>query len=212
MNKFIFLSKHLCRGKSVTRAFLDYKLRTLSLTGAVLDLGAGKNDMYSKFIPSQPGSTYSSLDQKLGSSIDFETDALPYKDGSFDTILLLNVLEHIYNHGHLLREIRRIKRVNGELIGFVPFLMWYHPDPHDFFRYTHESLTHTLANEGYRDIKVDVVSNGPYTAAFQMIYPTLPRFLRAPLFALFYVADHVFRRLRKNAVDRYALGYIFRAK
>lgn len=212
MKKFGFLAREIGKGKSVTRAFLDHKLRSLLLTGAVLDLGSGKKDMYSKFIPSQPGSTYAFLDQKQGSSVDFEKDALPYEDGSFDTILLLNVLEHVFNHGHLLREVRRIKRGEGELIGFVPFLMWYHPDPHDFFRYTHESLARMLADEGYRDIRVEVVANGPYTTAFQMIYPTLPRFLRAPFFAFFYAADHVFKKLRAKAIDRYALGYIFRAK
>ncbi len=123
MNEFLFLMRAIASGKSIIRSVLDYRLKRETLEGRIIDLGAGKKDMYGAFIPKAKDSTYELMDLKQGATINFEIDRLPYADFSFDTVLLLNVLEHIFNYAHLVKEIHRIKKTEGQLIGFVPFLM-----------------------------------------------------------------------------------------
>lgn len=206
---YLFLLKQVCRrGGSVHRAFLDYHLEQLKLEGDILDLGSGKHDMYRDFIPRDKERKYDIFDNKRGEGfIDFEKDTLPYQDGSYDTVLLLNVLEHIYNHRHLLQEVRRVKR--GRLVGSVPFIKWYHADPHDYYRYTHEALERILAECGYTDISIKPLVLGAYCTAFEQVRPTLPRILWPFMFSLCYGLDAIYRRLRPTNSQRYVLDYLF---
>ena len=213
MNDFFFLLKEVCRGKSLLRATLNYRLKKEFLEGHILDLGSGGDDRYSSYIPRSKDSTYSLFDVKQGEKhVDFETDTLPYETASYQTVLLLNVLEHIFNYGHLLEETRRIKKNDGMLIGYVPFLHWYHKDPHDYFRYTHESLEKILHNAGYTEVTIEKIYRGPYNTAFQMIHPTLPVFVRPFIFTPLYLCDVLFKTLRPNSGERYVFGYYFRAR
>lgn len=212
MKDFINLYKGIARGKSITRSMLEVRLRKEFLRGSILDLGAGKRDMYSSFIPKENNASFELFDIKQNENkVDFETDILPYSSKKYDTVLLLNVLEHLFNYSNILKEIHRIKKDDGVLVGFVPFLMWYHPDHHDYFRYTHESLERILKDCGYSKVTVEVIHKGPYMVAFQMIYPTIPRFLRIILFPFIFAIDSSFVALRGGATKRYALGYYFRA-
>jgi SAM-dependent methyltransferase len=61
-------------------------------------------------------------------------------DQSFDTIILSDVLEHIYEPQNLLRELYRILKQNGILMMNVPFYYWVHEIPHDYYRYTEYTL------------------------------------------------------------------------
>lgn len=44
------------------------------------------------------------------SKSDFTTDALPFGDGTFDTVIALDVLEHVYNPEKLLAEMDRVAK------------------------------------------------------------------------------------------------------
>ena len=68
------------------------------------------------------------------------TGALPFERGSFDTVLLTDVLEHIPEPTNLICEIARILRPGGKLILGVPFFYWLHEVPHDYYRYTEFAL------------------------------------------------------------------------
>ncbi|MFM2381267.1 MAG: hypothetical protein RLZZ76_34 [Candidatus Parcubacteria bacterium] len=212
MKDFLFLITEIAKGKSAIRSTLNFRLRDEFLSGRILDLGSGGSDRYSTFIPREKDSTYELLDIKKGAQINFESDSLPYADDTFDTIILLNVLEHLYHTQNILTEIKRIKKDEGVFIGYVPFLMWYHPDHHDYFRYTHEALSLMLAEAGYTDVSIEKIYRGPYISAFQMIHPTIPVFVRVALFPICYGVDVLFRRFRPAGAERYVLGYYFKAK
>ena len=212
MPPLFFILKSLYSGKTLVRTLLEYRLSKLTFKGEVLDLGSGGTDQYTKFIPREEGTRVILFDQKKGEECDFEKDALPYSESQFETILFLNVLEHIYNHRHILKEINRIKQDSGTLIGFVPFLKWYHADPRDFFRYTHEALEKLLHQTSYSNVTVEGLYLGPYSTAFDMILPTLPKFIRPVLYVPCFYLDVVFRKLRPAGAKRYVLGYFFTAQ
>lgn len=209
MCEFSFLVKEIWKGKSVIRSFLNLRLRKETLTGKTIDIGGGKNADYIAFMKRSEDVDLINFDIKAGAHIDFENDSLPSLDGTFDTVLFLNVMEHIFNYQHIANEVVRIIKPGGQLIGFVPFLMWYHADHKDFFRYTHEALAIILRNTGAKNVTIEPVALGPFTAAAQMLTQIFPKILATPLFVSMYILDTIFLYLRPTQKGRYALGYYF---
>jgi SAM-dependent methyltransferase len=206
---YLFYCSEIFKGKSVLRAFLNNRLAKETIKGDTIDIGGGGGDSYISFVNRSEDVTFQTFDLKVGSSIDFEKDNLPALNGTYDTVLFLNVMEHIFNYQHIADEVVRITKPGGQLIGFVPFLMWYHPDHRDFFRYTHEALQIIFEKTGATNIKIDVISKGPFIAGAQMILLVFPKILRVPIFTVAYFLDTVYLKLRTGNINRYALGYFF---
>ena len=57
---------------------------------------------------------------------DIENSGLPYNDGYFDHIILLNVLEHMREPKHVLMCLKRYLSENGSLIYSVPNIVNWH--------------------------------------------------------------------------------------
>ncbi len=186
-----------------------------TLKGKVVDIGGGRNPAYFNYLQKdERGKTAVSieaLDASI-SGIDFEKDILPYQNSSIDTVLLCNVLEHVYNYRFLLGEILRIMKPSAQMIGFVPFWVGYHADPHDYFRYTDECLHRIFSEVGFKNIRIVRIGRGPLLGNFNTVVLSLPRFLRPILFLLYESADRIFVWLRPNSVKRNPLGYLFVAE
>lgn len=189
---------------------MNHALSTKTLRGTVMDVGGGRDPDYFTYLQTEESVTIHSIDASI-TGIDFECDSLPAPDASVGTVLCCNVLEHIYHHQFLLKEMRRVLQPSGTLIGFVPFWTGYHPDPHDYFRYTDEALLRMLTDSGYRNIAIEPVMVGPLLANFNTIVLSLPRALR-PLAYLWYAFwNWLFVSVRPDSIKRNPLGYIFTA-
>ncbi|MBI4550073.1 MAG: class I SAM-dependent methyltransferase [Candidatus Omnitrophica bacterium] len=53
------------------------------------------------------------------------SEALPFKDRTFDAVTCLGSLEHFLDIGQALREIRRIARPGAKIFILVPNIFWY---------------------------------------------------------------------------------------
>ena len=212
MKRLLFLCRQIWGGNSVLRAFLNYRLSQENLSGKTIDIGGGKDGEYISFMRRNSDVIFHTFDLKAGAVIDFENDRLPVGNAEYDTVLFLNVMEHIFNYQHIANEVVRITKKDGQLIGFVPFLMWYHQDPHDFFRYTDEALEKIFKVAGAGNVIVESVSSGPFIAACHMVLLSVPRLLRVPLFLLSLALDGLYVWARSSSVSRYALGYYFTIK
>ena len=216
MNNFRFIVGELRQGKSLARALFNTELSRLRITGAVLDVGGGKHRDYLAIMDTGGVTSMQSADLIAEGSgahrVDFETDQLPFPDGTFDTVLAFNIFEHIFNYTHLVAETRRVLKPGGRLIGFVPFLVNYHPDPHDYFRYTKESLKEILTRAGFSEVVIREVGRGPFAVNYNNLMLSLPRIVRLIAFPFWYALDALYLLLRPNITSRYPLGYLFFAK
>ncbi len=138
-----------------TRAVITYLSKYIS--GKTLDFGAG-NAKYRNIITPHTGE-YITFDVVAGEKVDVVGDAHkpPFPDNSFDTVISTQMLEHVEKPWVVVSEIKRILKKNGVCIITAPFLVPYHADPTDYFRYTKEGLTSLFKNNGF-----EIIESGTY--------------------------------------------------
>ena len=125
--------------------------------GKTLDLGAG-TAKYRNII--KPNVTeYITCDMFPGENVDIVENVLDlsFDDSSFDTVISTQVMEHVSRPWVMMQEVARILRKDGHCIITAPFLVPYHADPYDYYRYTTEGMK-ALADS----VGLEVVEVGSY--------------------------------------------------
>lgn len=83
-------------------------------------------------------------------------EALAFADGSFDLILVTDVLEHLDDDLAALRELRRVAAPGARLVVTVPAYRWlwsqHDTAHHHFRRYTLRELRRRLEGTGWRPV------------------------------------------------------------
>jgi SAM-dependent methyltransferase len=84
---------------------------------------------------------------------------LPFKPRSFDTVLALEMLEHVANPDACVAEFARVLRPGGRLLLTVPLIAPLHQWPFDFYRYTSRGVEALLARHGFEIEQVEPRGN-----------------------------------------------------
>lgn len=140
------------------RRFYLYPKLSRQLTGRILDVGCGIGD----FLACHPGAvgvdvnTYAvdwcrkrGLDARL-----MMENNLPFEDGSFDSVVLDNVLEHLSDPSSLLSEIRRVLTPGGRVLVGVPGTLGYTCDSDHKMFYNESSLRQVMESAGLKQLTV----------------------------------------------------------
>jgi SAM-dependent methyltransferase len=122
------------------------------LQGRMLDVGCG-SQQYRKFLVCHQ---YVGVEWNvhLRPPVVAEVTEIPFGEGTFDSALCTEVLEHLPEPGRCLSEIRRVVKPGGAVFFTVPMTMYTHSEPYDFYRYTEYGLRYLLEKHGFEIIEV----------------------------------------------------------
>ncbi|HEV7165163.1 MAG TPA: class I SAM-dependent methyltransferase [Gammaproteobacteria bacterium] len=90
---------------------------------------------------------------------------LPFRNATADSVLLLDVLEHLPSPDAAISEAARVLKPGGLLILQVPFMYPVHDAPNDFHRWTLEGLRQLLIQNGLRLVDETTFGHPVETAA-----------------------------------------------
>ncbi len=166
--------------------------------GKLLDIGS-LNQPYKKYANY---TKYEILDIEDNKEVDYCEDihTTSLKDEQFDTIILTEVLEHLYDPKLALKQIHRIMKPKAYLVGSVPVFYSIHGNEHyDYYRYTYFGLIELLKE--FEDIHIIPLGN-----RFTVIMDLL-----ATKNIIFRILIQIFKIIpfKNNRFSRAPSGYIF---
>lgn len=201
----------------------EYKaLSKIRLSGSIIDIGGDYESSYKKFWKNSEKIVSLNISAQAKPDIVHNLEKpLPIENESYNNVLLINVLEHIYNYKGLLRESARIIKKNGTLIIAVPFLFPIHPSPDDFWRFSEDALKLEISQAGFSVVSIEALGHGVFSACFVFIDRLCPYFIRVTINRLLSIIavffDETFSWFacwtkRKYRKSDYTLGYVFTAQ
>jgi SAM-dependent methyltransferase len=192
--------------------------------GLIVDLGCGRVPLYGFYSGVAESVVCLDWPSTIHSQIHVDCYAdlnrgLPLKANVADTVILSDVLEHVYEHQKLLCEVARIMRNDGVLLLNVPFLYRIHEAPHDYYRYTEFSLRRILAGAGLIVIELKSIGGilevlvdltAKMLAELPILGAVIARLLQNAV--LFLERIPTVRRLTSRSSTSFPLGYFVVAK
>jgi SAM-dependent methyltransferase len=126
-------------------------------SGRVLEIGGGEHNCQRDNI--HPESYYLTLNLLPGEKPDIVGDAciMPLCDNSFDSIIMLEVLEHIPTPAIIAAECWRVLRSGGVLIASTRFIYPQHGAPCDYYRFTDDAMARFFG--AFAEYKLEKLGN-----------------------------------------------------
>ena len=126
------------------------------ITGRTLDVGCGQRPY--EFLVASTQYIGLEIDTPATRKINradvyYNGERFPFEDGSFDSAMINQVFEHVFNPKEFLQDVNRILKPGGKLLLTVPFVWDEHEQPQDYARYTSFGLSWILTKNGFQIIK-----------------------------------------------------------
>ncbi|MCR4321040.1 MAG: class I SAM-dependent methyltransferase [Candidatus Brocadiaceae bacterium] len=126
------------------------------ISGKTLDIGCGQKPYEKLFNSSRyVGLEIETLENKKNKRADcfYDGKTFPFRDDEFESVIVSEVFEHVFNPDDFLNEIHRVLKPGGTLLITVPFVWDEHEQPNDYARYTSFGLRHILEKSGFEVIE-----------------------------------------------------------
>ena len=205
LSDLFFLYKQISSNKSFLRSthylFLKKKIK---IKQPVANLGSGKKSDYIKYIYSDKARVKNYDFFNLGENVTkINLERKFTLKRKFKSIILFNVLEHIYNQDQLIKSINKNLKKGGKLELFVPFMFRYHNDPSDYYRTTHSYLIKFLRENGFKT-EVTLIATGQASVILEILLKYFKlSIIKYPFAILLILVNFIFKFFSKDFNNYY---------
>ena len=200
--------------KSILRIFQLEIFKKFKINGDIIEFGAS-DEIEKNFCNSKLKNckiSYSNINSSNKEFVNIDLQKKISIELRYDYIIIFNVLEHLLDPNLALRNLSKICKKNGKIIGSTPFLFRVHGAPKDYSRFTKDHLIELLKSCNFKDIEIIELGTGPFLACISLLrsylkyLPILYQLL--VLFAL--VFDKLIKLFIKTDPKKiYPIGYVF---
>tara|TARA_X000000950_G_scaffold187145_1_gene226451 strand:- start:676 stop:1323 length:648 start_codon:yes stop_codon:yes gene_type:complete len=200
--------------KSILRIFQLEIFKKFKINGDVIEFGAS-DEIEKNFCNSKLKNckiSYSNVNSSNKEFVNIDLQKKILIELKYDYIIIFNVLEHLLDPNLALRNLSKICKKNGKIIGSTPFLFRVHGAPKDYSRFTKDHLIELLKSSNFKDIEIIELGTGPFLACISLLrsylkyLPILYQLL--VLFALIF--DKFIKLFIKTDPKKiYPIGYVF---
>ena len=200
--------------KSILRIFQLEIFKKFKINGDIIEFGAS-DEIEKNFCNSKLKNckiSYSNINSSNKEFVNIDLQKKILIELKYDYIIIFNVLEHLLDPNLAIRNLSKICKKNGKIIGSTPFLFRVHGAPKDYSRFTKDHLIELLKSSNFKDIEIIELGTGPFLACISLLRSYLkyiPIFYQLlVLFAL--VFDKLIKLFIKTDPKKiYPIGYIF---
>ena len=200
--------------KSILRILQQEIFKKFKINGDIIEFGAS-DEIEKNFCNSKLKNckiSYSNINSSNKEFVNIDLQKKISIELRYDYIIIFNVLEHLLDPNLALRNLSKICKKNGKIIGSTPFLFRVHGAPKDYSRFTKDHLIELLKSSNFKDIEIIELGTGPFLACISLLrsyLKYLPVFYQLlVLFAL--VFDKLIKLFIKTDPKKiYPIGYVF---
>ena len=200
--------------KSILRIFQKEIFKEFKIEGDVIEFGAS-SEIYKNFCNTNSENyniTYSNIDSSNKEFLNIDLQKDNSIDTRYDFAIIFNVLEHVLIPNLAIKNISKILKKNGKIIGSTPFIFRVHGAPKDYSRFTRDHLIELLKSNNFENIQIFELGTGPFLACISLLrsyLKYLPIFYQLLVF-LSLVIDKLIKLIIKTDPKKiYPIGYIF---
>ena len=180
---------------------MNQLIEKIYFKGKVLDIGGGKDSNY-KDLLNFDSYTSINIDEKINPDFLLKVnEKFPINENTFDTCIIFNVLEHIFEWDFIFSELTRVLKKRGEIHIIIPFLYPIHGSPNDYLRVTSDYLFNYLEKWNFNNINISPLSYGPFSNAQLLGYTH--KIINGPASQLSVILDKLFNKLFFEQYEKY---------
>tara|TARA_B100001939_G_C16835016_1_gene570454 strand:- start:30 stop:677 length:648 start_codon:yes stop_codon:yes gene_type:complete len=200
--------------KSILRIFQQEIFKEFQIQGDVIEFGAS-SEIYKNFCNTNSENyniTYSNIDSSNKEFLNIDLQKDNSIDVKYDFAVIFNVLEHVLNPNLAIKNLSKILKKKGKIIGSTPFIFRIHGAPKDYSRFSKDHLIELLKSNNFENIQIIELGTGPFLACISLLrsyLKYLPIFYQLFVF-LSLIIDNLIKLIIKTDPKKiYPIGYIF---
>ena len=101
---------------------------------------------------------------------------MKFKDNSFDTVLNIQVLEHVFEPIKMVKEISRVLRPGGYAMFLIPQTATLHLAPYHYYNFTRYWILKAMKKSNLKIIKIEPIGGLFSSVASNLLYFFLQSF------------------------------------
>ena len=176
INFYKYIMFETSKKVSLSRILQNYYLKKFNITENenVIEFGSSKNSSKSFHKNINGNFSIDFADKILDeNNLRFDLEKKNEVNKKYTLVIIFNVLEHVYNVDNAIKELKKILKPSGKIVGATPFLYRVHYAPEDYNRYTRQFFLKLFKENNMKNIKIEELGFGPLTLCYSILFDYL---------------------------------------